>query len=117
MIPIDHYMTASPEDFVFTSRLSHRTIEDLLKSHDNSISGKCFRHKKTDGIYQISHTSILNYKDKAELAVNYVPVSVVSEQADFFVFRPHNDVRHNRPCSEFFDGRFEFLQHAKEEAS
>ncbi|MBA4293788.1 hypothetical protein C0431_12570 [bacterium] len=117
MIPIDDYFTATPEDFLLTTRLSHHAIEDLLKSHDDSIAGKYFVHKKNRYIYQISHTSILNHQNKAELAVNYVPVSVVSEHADFFVVRPHNHVRHNRPCSEFFDGRFEFLQNAKEATS
>jgi len=87
------------DDFLIKERLTDQQLIELLRKWNQNHGGKIAVHVESKGFYKVDHFCVLNQNGKAELAVTYHPIENGS-QYDFAT------IKHTRPCSEFFDGRF-----------
>lgn len=86
-------------DYAITERLTNEELINLLRQWNSKHVGKIAVHVESKGFYKVDHFCVMNHNGTAELAVTYHPITNGS-QYDFA------SIKHTRPCSEFFDGRF-----------
>ncbi|WP_214783282.1 hypothetical protein [Exiguobacterium sp. s183] len=87
--------------YLITEKKSNEDLSLLLDDYNEKHAGKLVRHVASGGIYRISHFSILSRDGNSEIQANFHPFDELT-QVELV------NVRHSRPCVEFFDGRFSF---------
>lgn len=99
-----------PAPFVLEHKLDNDSLEALLKEHSYHLIDQYFIHEKSGTIYKASHATLLSHNNRSELAVVYNPVRIHYDGNTQHIGAPLNNISHTRPYSEFFDGRFSYLQ-------
>lgn len=99
-----------PKPFVLEKKLDNDSLEALLKEHSYHLIDQYFIHEKSGTIYKASHATLLSHNNRSELAVVYNPVRIHYDGNTQHIGAPLINIPHTRPYSEFFDGRFTYLQ-------
>lgn len=86
-------------EYTIAERLTDQQLIELLQKWNNAHAGKTAVHIESKGFYKVDHFCVLNRNGMAELAVTYHPI----DNGTKYNF---TSIKHTRPCSEFFDGRF-----------
>lgn len=90
---------ATENPWEIKKRLPSYKIQAKLAALTDEYSGRLVKHLKSQGIYRITHFTVLNKEGMAEYAVNYHPYDENTKQ-------DYERVKYTRPAKEFFDGRF-----------